>query len=52
MDREIKKKCKWCYAFVDAKDLQEHEENCDLNDGGRGDMNYEDIDNYFYKDGL
>jgi len=42
------KKCKWCHQFVADIDLKEHEENCDLNDGGKSDMNYEDIANKYF----
>jgi len=39
------KKCKWCGKLI----TKEHtEENCDSNDGGREDMNYEDIANKYF----
>lgn len=38
------KKCKWCHELITSEGLNDHEENCDLNDGGRADMNYEMIE--------
>jgi hypothetical protein len=45
---QIKKRCKWCHLIVDSEKLEEHEEHCNLNDVGREDMNYEDIENYIF----
>jgi hypothetical protein len=42
------KKCKWCRQFVVDIDLEEHEENCDLNDGGKSDINCEDVANKYF----
>jgi hypothetical protein len=39
-------RCKWCGELV--PDKEQHEPNCNLNDGGRSDMNYEDISNKFF----
>jgi len=42
-------KCKWCgLLFLSKRDCEEHEENCDLNDGGKSDMNYEDVANKYF----
>jgi hypothetical protein len=43
-----KKRCKWCHSIIDSEKLKEHEENCDLNDGGRQEQNEEEVDNYYY----
>ena len=41
-------KCKWCNKTFHKRQIKEHEENCDLNDGGKSDMNYEGVaDKYF-----
>lgn len=43
-----KKRCKWCGKLIEYQLLKQHEEECNMNDGGRSDMNYEDVaDKYF-----
>lgn len=42
------KKCKWCFKKFAEQDLKEHEENCNLNDGGKSDENYEAIANKYF----
>lgn len=41
-------RCKWCGKLIKKIDKERHEENCDLNDGGKYEMNCEDIDNKYY----
>ncbi|MDA3803175.1 MAG: hypothetical protein PF488_04800 [Patescibacteria group bacterium] len=42
-------RCKWCgLLFLSDKEAEIHEENCDLNDGGLSDRNYEDIENKYF----
>jgi hypothetical protein len=42
-------KCKWCGCFfLSERDVKEHEPECDRNDGGKSDMNYEDIANKYF----
>lgn len=42
------KRCKWCNNVVEDKDLTEHEENCDSNDGGTYERNCEDVANKYF----
>lgn len=42
------KQCKWCGQYQADIDLEEHEENCDSNDGGKSDMNYEGVANKYF----
>lgn len=44
-------KCKWCHKTISKEskeELENHEELCDFNDGGRSDMAYEDIANKYF----
>lgn len=43
-----KKRCRWCGEMIRIDKLKEHEENCNLNDGGRSDMNYEEVANKYF----
>ena len=40
--------CKWCGEVFDENVLESHEETCDFNDGGKGDMNYEEVENKYF----
>lgn len=42
------KRCKWCNKKIVEWDLKKHEEECDFNDGGKSDMNYEDVVNKYF----
>jgi len=45
MEDKIKlKRCKWCGKVLTPSHSEEH---CDLNDGGKSDMNYEEIENKY-----
>jgi len=41
------KRCKWCNKKIIEWDLKKHEEECNFNDGGKSDMNYEAIENKY-----
>jgi hypothetical protein len=42
------KKCKWCGKKIVEWDLKKHEETCNLNDGGKHEMNQEAIANKYF----
>ncbi len=42
------KRCRWCHKQFVEWDLEKHQEDCDSNDGGQSDMNYEDIANKYF----
>lgn len=48
MPTNNQERCKWCHYIITKEEKEKHEENCDMNDGGRQEMNEEEIANHFY----
>lgn len=42
------RRCRWCGKLFEPEKLEEHERECDMNDGGAGDMAYELIEQRYF----
>ena len=40
-------RCKWCGKQIEGN-IKEHEDICDLNDGGKDALNWERIENIYF----
>lgn len=44
INKIVVRKCKWCHKEFIGKELLKHQKSCNLNDGGKSDINYEMIE--------
>lgn len=44
----MQKRCKWCGKLIKENILLEHENDCDLNDDGRSELNREMVSHKYF----